>query len=91
MLPQVVFSELGLSHSNKHDHHETERLTNGNRNHESENRETVRRDPQQIYRTGIRNFATALFETSFENLRSFSGVEIFSEEMKATRVQGIDR
>ncbi len=51
MLPHVSFCELSFNQENIRGHLEKERFTNDNRNHESENRETVRRDPQQIYRT----------------------------------------
>ena len=58
-----------------------ERLTYGNSNHESENRETFGRDTQQVYGTGIGNSTTALFETVFKNLRSSTDVQIVTEEM----------
>ncbi len=88
MLPQVSFCELGLRHTNIRGHQARERLTNDNRNHESENREAFRRDPQQIYRTGFRNSTTALFETSLKKLWSPAVLEILTEEMIATLDHG---
>ena len=88
MLPQVPFCELNLDYSKVREHQERERLTYGNRNHESKNRETAGRDPQQIYWTGIRNHATALFATVLKDLRSLTRFEIVTEEMTAGNAKG---